>query len=137
MRASASICTIALASTMLVSACGSSDSSTTSPGSYVGSYTLVAIQGLKVPVGVIVNNVSVTVQGGTGTVNADNTFSFAITESVANVTTTTSFSGTWTTLTTNTFRFNDSSTGAVFTGTYAGGKMTVVGNNQTYLFQHT
>ena len=137
MRASRSVCTIALASTLFVSACGSSDSSTTSPGSYVGNYTLVAIQGLKVPVGIIVNNVSVTVQGGSGTVNADNTFSFAITESVANVTTTTSFSGTWTTLTTNTFRFVDTSTGAVFTGTFAGGRMTVVGNNQTYLFQHT
>ncbi|HEX4681663.1 MAG TPA: hypothetical protein VH277_03080 [Gemmatimonadaceae bacterium] len=137
MRASRSVCAIAIASTMFVSACSSGDSSTTSPGSYVGNYTLVAIQGLKVPVGVIVNNVSVTVQGGSGTVNADNTFSFAITESVANVTTTTSFSGTWTTLTTNTFRFVDASTGAVFTGTFAGGRMTVVGNNQTYLFQHT
>ena len=137
MRASRSICTIALASTMLVSACGGSDSSTTGPGSYVGSYTLVAIQGFKVPVGVIVNNVSVTVQGGTGAVNADNSFTFAITESVANVTTTTSFTGTWTMLTTNTLRFVDKSTGAIFTGTYAGGQMTVVGNNQTYLFQHT
>ena len=137
MRAPRSVCTIALASTMFVSACSSGDSATTSPGSYVGNYTLVAIQGVKVPVGVIINNVSVTVQGGSGAVNADNTFSFAITESVANVTTTTSFSGTWTALTTNTFRFVDKSTGAVYTGTYAGGQMTVVENNQTYLFRRT
>jgi hypothetical protein len=127
---------IALASTLIGSACSSSDSST-SPGQYVGNYTLVAIDGIKVPVGVIVNNVSVNVQGGSGSVNADNTFSFAITESVANVTSTVSFSGMWTSSTTNTFRFVDNSTGAVFTGTYAAGQMTVVGNNQIYLFQHT
>jgi hypothetical protein len=58
---------IALASTLIGSACSSSDSST-SPGQYVGNYTLVAIDGIKVPVGVIVNNVSVNVQGGSGNV---------------------------------------------------------------------